>query len=78
MHLVSPDPLHSQMNLPQRYPPGTHFCAANKKPAEAGFPKTIPTSCQKPSGPWSIVLDPAAVPLRQLMDPRLLPLPVHR
>jgi hypothetical protein len=45
------------------------FFANNKKPAEAGFSKTIPTSCQKPSGPWSIILDPAAIPSLQLMDP---------
>jgi hypothetical protein len=48
---------------------GTGFFAGNKKPAEAGFSKTIPTSCQKPSGPRPIILDPAAIPSLQLMDP---------
>jgi hypothetical protein len=47
------------------------FAADNKKPAEAGFSKTIPTSCRQPSGPWSIILDPAAIPSLQLMDPNL-------
>ena len=38
-----------------------HFCEGNKKPAEAGFFKTILTSCQKPPRPWSIIRDPERV-----------------
>jgi len=35
-----------------------HFLEGNKKPAEAGFFKTIPTSCRQPPRQWSIILDP--------------------
>ncbi|MCI3947945.1 hypothetical protein K0038_05058 [Pseudomonas syringae] len=34
------------------------FLAPNKKPAEAGFSKTIPTPCRLPPRQWSIILDP--------------------
>ncbi|MBB1517909.1 hypothetical protein [Aquipseudomonas guryensis] len=46
-------------------PRGQDFFASNKKPAEAGFSQTIPTSCQLPSWRWSIILDPAARPAQQ-------------
>jgi hypothetical protein len=35
--------------------------SSNKKPAEAGFPRPSHILWQ-PSGPWSIILDPAALP----------------
>jgi hypothetical protein len=38
-----------------------HFLKRNKKPAEAGFFKTILTSCQKPPRQWSIIHDPEHV-----------------
>jgi len=45
-----------------------YFGESNKKPAEAGFFKTILISCQKPPRQWSIIHDPEALPALQLMD----------